>query len=99
MIRAIQEAYYLHAKNPSDTDVLTNIATNVGCDATLFAEQVHSEEIRNSLLAEMQFSQQLRAQGFPSLRLRTRKDQLFEIMVNYNNPTAMLEQIEQTDLA
>ena len=99
MIRAIQEAYYLEAKNPSNTDILTGIASGLGCDTELFAEQLHSEQTRNSLLEEMQFSQQLRAQGFPSLRLKTSKDQLFEILVNYNSPDAMLEQIEQTNLA
>jgi putative protein-disulfide isomerase len=99
MIHAIQDAYYLQAKNPSDTDVLTDIARQIGCDAHLFAEQIHSEKTRNDLISEMRFSRELGAQGFPSLRLKTSQDQLFEVPVNYNNPSVMLEQIEQINLA
>jgi putative protein-disulfide isomerase len=99
MIHAIQEAYYLQARNPSDTDVLIDIARHLGCDARLFAEQIHNELTRNTLLGEMRFSRELGAQGFPSLRVKTNQGQLVELPVNYNNPSAMLEQIEQTNLA
>lgn len=99
MIRAIQEAYYLQAKNPSDTDVLTDIARQLGCDTHLFAEQIHSEQTRNALLSELRLSRELGVQGFPSLRIKTSQGQLFEVPVNYNNPAVMLDQIEQANLA
>jgi len=99
MTYAIQEAYYLQAKNPSNTEVLTDIASQLGCDADQFAEEVHSEQTRNTLLNEMRFSRELGAHGFPSLRLKTDQGQLFEIPVNYNNPSIMFTQIEQANLA
>lgn len=99
MIHAIQEAYYLNAKNPSNTDVLTDIARQLGCDAHLFSEQIHSEQTRNDLLGEMRLSRELGAQGFPSLRIKTSKGELFELPVNYNDPAVMLDQIQQTNLA
>lgn len=99
MIHAIQEAYYLNAKNPSDTDVLTDIARQLGCDAHQFSEQIHSEQTRNDLLSDMRFSRDLGAQGFPSLRIKTSKGELFELPVNYNNPAVMLDQIQQANLA
>lgn len=99
MIRAIQNAYYLQAKNPSDTDVLTDIASQLGCDAQRFSEEVHSEQTRNTLLSEMRFSRELGVQGFPSFRIKTSQGQLFDLPVNYNNPSVMLDQIEQANLA
>ena len=99
MTRAIQEAYYLNAKNPSDTDVLTDIADQLGCDAQLFAEEIHSEQTRNTLLSELRFSRELGVQGFPSLRLKTSQGQLYDLPVNYNTPSVMLDQIVQTNLA
>ena len=99
MISAIQEAYYLQAKNPSDTDVLATIAQQLGCDVKRFTNEIHSEATRNALLGELQLARQLGVQGFPSLRLKTAKEQIFELPVNYNNPSAMLDQIVQTNLA
>lgn len=99
MIRAIQEAYYLHAKNPSNTDVLAAIAQQVGCNVDLFNKQLNSEKVKAALSDDMQFCRELGAQGFPSLRIKTSSAQLFEIPVSYNNPSVMLDQINQTNLA
>ena len=99
MIRAIQEGYYLNAKNPSNTDVLTDIARQSGCDAEQFSEDLHSDKTRSALLSELQFSRELGVQGFPSLLLKTGQGQLFQLPVSYNDPKAMLDQIEQTNLA
>jgi len=99
MIHAIQEAYYLHARNPSDTDVLTDIARTLGCDAEQFSKEIHSEKTRSTLLSDLQFSRELGVQGFPSLRIKTSRGQLFQLPVNYNDPSVMLDQIEQANLA
>lgn len=99
MIRAIQEAYYLEAKNPSDTDVLADIASQLGCDKQQFTSEIHSDKTRSALLSELQFSRDLGVQGFPSLRLKTSEGKLFELPVNYKQPSVMLDQIEQTNLA
>ena len=99
MIRAIQEAYYLEAKNPSDTDVLADIASQLGCDKQQFTSEIHSDKTRSALLSELQFSRDLGVQGFPSLRLKTSEGKLFELPVNYKQPSVMLDQIEQANLA
>ena len=36
MLLAIQQAYYLHAKNPSDKDVLTQLASDIGLNVEVF---------------------------------------------------------------
>lgn len=99
MIRAIQEAYYLNAQNPSDIDVLTALAENVGCDADLFRSSINREDTRNELLKEIGFARQLGVQGFPSLVLVNSNNQAHGIHVDYNNATAILDQIERTNLA
>lgn len=99
MITAIQEAYYLNARNPSDTDTLVSIAEETGCDAGQFADYLHSDAARKELDSERLMAQQLGAQGFPSLVFRNANDHLYGIAVNYNQPAAMLEQITQASAA
>ena len=99
MIRAIQEAYYLNAKNPSDVDVLTALAEEVGCDVELFRQSINSEATHNELQKEIQFARQLGVQGFPSLVFINTQNQAYGIRVDYNNADTILEQIEKTNLA
>ena len=99
MIRAIQEAYYLNAKNPSDIDVLTELAKSVGCDADVFKHSINSDATRHELQSDMQFGRQLGAQGFPSLILKASNEQYYAVQVDYNRATAILDQIEKTNLS
>ena len=99
MIRAIQEAYYLNAENPSDVDVLTALAEKVGCDADLFRQSINSESTHNELQKEIQFARQLGVQGFPSLVFINTQNQAYGIRIDYNNADTILEQIEKTNLA
>jgi len=99
MILAIQRAYYLDARNPSDTQTLISIAEETGCDAGQFSEYLHSEAAHKELEAERQMAHQLQVQGFPSLVYRNARDQLFSIPVNYRQTVSMLEQITQANAA
>ena len=98
MITAIQIAYYLNAQNTSDTEILVSLAGDVGCDTALFANELHSEETRNALLHEIDFSRRLGAQGFPSLLHESDSGVVNRVRVDYNRPAAMLEQVEQLNL-
>ncbi|MGQ7845515.1 DsbA family protein [Granulosicoccus sp. 3-233] len=99
MILAIQRAYYLDARNPSDTQTLIDIATEIGCDADGFSEYLHSEAAHRELETERNMAQQLQVQGFPSLIYRNDRNQLYRIPVNYNQAAQMLEQITQANAA
>jgi putative protein-disulfide isomerase len=99
MISAIQSAYYLHARNPSDTDTLVSIAGEIGCDTEQFADYLHSEAAKDELQQHRRLAHQLGVQGFPSLVFKTDQNLLVPIMVNYTDPQAMLEQIEQENVA
>lgn len=67
MILAIQKAYYLDAKNPSDHDVLTELASTLGLQEAHFKADLNSQQTTKQLEHEITTSRTLGAQGFPSL--------------------------------
>jgi putative protein-disulfide isomerase len=69
MSRAIQKAYYLDAKNPSDMSTLIECAETIGLDESQFSEQLRSDLIESKLNSELEFSRTLSVQGFPALLL------------------------------
>jgi putative protein-disulfide isomerase len=71
MAQAIQHAYYLEAKNPSDASTLTALAKSLGIDASIFSAQLDSQNMHQQLKEQMMLSQQLDVSGFPSLRIVT----------------------------
>lgn len=70
MIFAIQQAYYLQAKNPSDDSTLIALAGQLGIDESDFSKQLSSSDSQQKLLKEIIQAQSLPIQGFPSLVLR-----------------------------
>jgi len=67
MILAIQQAYYLGAKNPSNNDVLDNLAVGLGLDLDQFHVDLNSQQTHRQLDNEIASSRRIGAQGFPSL--------------------------------
>jgi putative protein-disulfide isomerase len=92
MILAIQEAYYLNARNPSDDDVLIDLACQLELDTEQFSNDLSSVETQNELMSEIQFSRELGAQGFPSLIFETKNSRKI-LQLDYNHPDAILNQI------
>ncbi len=93
MIRAIQEAYYLQAKNPSDDDVLCSLALQIGCDVNEFEKALHSDITNNALTQNITFSRALGAQGFPSLFFEAVGKKPVPIALSYTDSAAIVEQI------
>lgn len=69
MTSAIQRAYYLEARNPSERDTLIELAREIGADANRFAADLDSDRTRNILAGEMAKAAALGVEGFPSLVL------------------------------
>jgi len=92
MIESIQHAYYLHAKNPSNTNILIELAQNLNIDTNEFEKLLLSPEINMELNKEINLSRELGAQGFPSLILETNNDNYF-IPINYNDENEILDTI------
>lgn len=73
MAQAIQQAYYLEAKNPSDRSTLITLAASIGIDSTEFSILLDVKDTHQQLKNHMMISQQLDVSGFPALRVA--KDQ------------------------
>ena len=95
MILAIQEAYYLHARNPSDEAVLIQLAGEIGLSREAFAQRLRAPETERTLQAELARAQALGVRGFPSLVLQTGPAARWPIAVDYTDPHTMLAQITQ----
>ena len=92
MIRAIQGAYYLQARNPSDRATLVNLAAECDLDASRFADLLDSPHVHATLDREMASARAMGIDSFPSLRVGI--DGEFQpLSVNYTEPTAMLEEL------
>jgi len=92
MILAVQQAYYLNAKNPSDDAVLIDCAKQVGLNVEIFAEALNSTAVKQQLLAELKFARSIRVNSFPSLMLEE-AGKFRSLVFDYNDPEVLLRQL------
>lgn len=69
MIQSIQEAYYLQARNPSDTTTLVELAGEMALDVERFSIDLSSSRVAKLLQADFSLVQRFGIEGFPSLVL------------------------------
>jgi putative protein-disulfide isomerase len=94
MILAIQQAYYLEARNPADSNTLIELAREIGLDGVRFSIDIESPSIHEELLKEIEFTQRLEIKGFPTLLLE--KEGVFTaIRHEYTDAKAVLHQIDR----
>ncbi len=92
MILAIQRAYYLQARNPSEDETLVELAGEIGLDASRLGRDLASEAVHAALLDEIAQARRLGADSFPSLVLvEDRRIRL--LTVDYRDPGAILAQL------
>lgn len=95
MIKAIQQAYYLQAKNPSDDITLINLAVSLKLDKPQFSRDINSLETQEELEQNITFSRQIGAQGFPSLVLK--KGNSYKLIpLDYNDSSIILSNISNS---
>ena len=92
MILSIQQAYFLHTKNPSNIDILSDIATSIGLKPEQFRHDMASQTVEMQLQEQLQLARRLSVQGFPSLVL-SKGDRLHAIPLDYNNSHTMQQAI------
>jgi putative protein-disulfide isomerase len=92
MIEAIQRAYYLDARNPSDDETLIALAEAIGLDRERFARALNDPSAQAELLRQIAFAARLGGRGFPSLILEGKKGYR-PIAYDYNDPTVVLAQL------
>jgi len=94
MTRAIQTAYYLQARNPSDTDTLIELAAEIRLDVARFRADLDSEPTVQRLAFEMEECDRLRIGSFPSLALEAGLSR-WHIPVDYNESAPMLALVDE----
>ena len=94
MLMAIQEAYYLHAQNPSDEDTLVTLAVMEGMEEDNFRQLLHSPNTEHQLQDNLTLCQHYGVRSFPSLMLVKDKGSL-QIPVDYLSVNPMLWAIKQ----
>lgn len=67
MVKAIQSAYYLQAKNPALEETLISCAQNIGLDENQFLAELKSTKTEGLLQQHLRISHQLQVNGFPAL--------------------------------
>jgi putative protein-disulfide isomerase len=92
MIRAIQQAYYRQARNPSDADTLCALAQQIGLAAEVFAGALNADSTRQDLLAEISFARSIGGSTFPSLLLQQNAT-IQSIPHDYNDAAKVLRAI------
>ena len=92
MYYAIQRAYYLEAKNPSNDEVLVQLAKGLGMDEQEFAENLNSQSTKQKLITEIEETRQLPISGFPSLVLQV-EEQHYSIAIDYVDWQSSYQQI------
>lgn len=89
MTRAIQQAYYLQARNPSDTDTLVELAGELQLDVPAFRQALDADETVHQLDREMLQCEQLRIGSFPALVLESGSSR-WPVPVDYLDSAPML---------
>jgi putative protein-disulfide isomerase len=90
MTLAIQRAYYLEARNPSDQDTLIALAGEIGAEAGRFAQDLTHPETRRTLEAEIARARHMGVVSFPSLVLDCAESDQWRVPVEYGDAKGML---------
>ena len=94
MIEAIQHAYYLEARNPSDYSTHLQLAGELGLDVKAIESDLQSNETEKELVRQLQLTQSMNVRSFPSLVLAV-DDEQHGIAIDYVNPEVTLNLINE----
>ena len=92
MILAIQQAYYLDARNPSNEDVLIQLAADIGLNADMFVRDFKSKACHDALERELLLTRELYVSSFPALVLSQGTVDT-AIHIDYSNSDNILKEI------
>jgi len=93
MTKAIQQAYYRQARNPSDDETLIALAVETGLDEARFRLDFVAPSTQQQLLDEIELSRELYAESFPALVFRQGTSNR-SVPIDYLDATPMLEVID-----
>ena len=92
MVKAIRQAYYQQARNPSDLAVLIDTAEGIGLDRERFIDDISSDSCEQQLQKEIQQCRDLDVYSFPSLVLK-KGESYASLDIDYNDNKVILNQV------
>ena len=92
MIYGIQKSYYLEAQNPSNEDVLIDLAEKLGLDTEKFEIDLKSSQVNKILLDEIKLTRSMDMNSMPSLALKV-NGTLKVIDIDYLDANYIIKQI------
>ena len=95
MTKAIQNAYYQEARNPSEESLLIELASELNLSIDDFKQDLISSETEDKLMQEINLTRELYAESYPNLVLKTASESI-SIPIDYNNSQTMLDFISQS---
>lgn len=94
MLEAIQQAYYLRAMNPSEIDVLLQLAEEIGMNPDTFRVRLLCGATDQQLQKEITQVRQWQVQGFPSLVLEC-NERRYLLPVDYQDEEVTLKRLKE----
>ena len=94
MIDAIQHAYYLQARNPSNRDILIALAVEIGLEENMFAEDLCGDVIQSELEKDFELRRSINVYSFPSLVLLIGHTAT-ALAIDYNDSSSTLGAIDR----
>ena len=92
MIYGIQKSYYLEAQNPSNEDILINIAKKLDLDTDKFKIDLKSSQVNEILFKEIKLARSMDINSMPSLALQV-NGTLKVIDIDYLDANYIIKQI------
>ena len=93
MLLAIQQAYYLHAENPSDVSTLITLADKLGLNVKQFSDDIKSQACQDRLLQQLNHCREMSIYSFPSMVLKNQKEAATLLQIDYNDSQKIIDQI------
>lgn len=93
MVKAIQSAYYLEAKNPSLDEILIGCAKSIGLDENQFVEVFKSEQTEQRLQHDLDLTRQLQVGGFPALFAIGDGNRVYPLTLGFCGAEALIERL------
>jgi len=91
MVKSIQSAYYLEAKNPSLDETLVACASSIGLDKSQFLKVFTSQETEQRFQKHLHLTYQLQARAFPALFYVNEKNEIYPLTLTYTQVSILEE--------
>lgn len=95
MVKAIQSAYYLEAKNPSLEEVLVSCASSIGLNEKQFIDSFSSKQTEQQLQQHLNITRQFQVNGFPALFYVNESNEAYPLTFGYCTAEVLVERFNQ----